>query len=164
MTVAQRATQVTGVTTSGYRTCDRFTLAMSALGTWTVDQDTNAPDGFSNSFKLTCTTADASPAASNFVMFRHTIEAQNLQSLAFGTTAAQSITLSFWVRSNKTGNASLVAIQNDNSNKMTSFQYSISSADTWEHKTITIPGDTAGVINNDNGEGMLFEWLSLIHI
>ena len=41
---------------------------------------------------------------------------------------------------------------------MTSFQYSISSADTWEYKTITIPGDTAGVINNDNGEGMLFEW------
>jgi hypothetical protein len=158
MQVAQRGTQVTGVTTSGYRTCDRFEFAAISLGTWTVDQDTNAPNGFSNSFKVTCTTADASPAANDQCFILYGIEAQNLQSLGFGTSDAKSTTLSFWVRSNKTGNASIVLMQPDNSSELVSFQYSISSADTWEHKTISIPADTAGVINNDNGEGLQIEW------
>jgi len=98
MQVAQRGTQVTGVTTQDYHTCDRFELNLSSLGTWTVDQDTNAPNGFSNSFKLTCTTADASPAAGDYLILQHKIEAQNLQSLAFGTANAQATILSFWVR------------------------------------------------------------------
>jgi len=92
------------------------------------------------------------------VLIRHSIEAQNLQSLAFGTAGAQKTILSFWVKSNKTGNASFMILQPDNSNKLVSFQYSISSADTWEYKTITIPADTAGVINNDNGAGFQMEW------
>ena len=158
MQVAQRGTQVTGVTASGYRTCDRFEFAPISLGTWTVDQDTNAPDGFSNSFKVTCTTADASPAANDQCFILYGIEAQDLQSLGFGTSGAKATTLSFWVRSNKTGNASIALLQRDNSAKLVSFQYSISSADTWEHKTISIPADTAGVINNDNGEGLQIEW------
>ena len=158
MQVAQRGTQVTSVTSSGYRTCDRFKVNMSNLGTWTIDQSGDSPDGFSSSFKMTCTTADASPAANDNIFCVHQIEAQNLQSLAFGTSGAQATTLSFWVRSNKTGNASFAILQNDNSNKLASFQYSISSADTWEQKTITIPADTAGVINNDNGEGLQLEW------
>jgi len=158
MQVAQRGTQVTGVTTGDYRTCDRFRFAMASLGTWTVDQDTNAPNGFSNSFKVTCTTANASPAASNNLFITHPIEAYNLQSLGFGTAGAKGLTLSFWVRSNKTGAATVALLQTDNSNKLVSFEYSISSADTWEQKVITIPGDTAGVINNDNGAGLQFEW------
>ena len=158
MQVAQRATQVTGVTTGDYRTCDRFRVNMSNLGTWTIDQDTNAPNGFSNSFKITCTTADASPDANDNIFCTYFVEAQDLQSLAYGTSDAQAVTLSFWVRSNKTGNATFAIHQDDNSNKLASYQYSISSADTWEHKTITIPGDTAGVINNDNGIGLNLEW------
>jgi hypothetical protein len=158
MQVAQRGTQVTNVTTGGYRTCDRFQFAVANLGTWTVDQDTNAPNGFSNSFKVTCTTADASPAAADNLRFLYQVEAQDLQSLGFGTSGAQALTLSFWVRSNKTGNASFGILQFDNSNKQVSFQYNISSADTWEYKTISIPGDTAGVINNDNGSGFQLEW------
>ena len=85
MQVAQRETQETGVTTTGYFTCDRFQVSLGTLGTWTVDQDTNAPDGFSKSFKLTCTTANASPAASAVAYVRQRIEAQNLQHLNFGT-------------------------------------------------------------------------------
>jgi hypothetical protein len=161
MNVAQRATQVTGVTTSGYRTCDRFSFDMSALGTWTVDQSTDSPNVFSNSFKLTCTTADASPAAGDYAILYYSIEAQNLQHLGFGTADAKSLTLSFWVKSNKTGSASAELIQDDNSNKLFSNSYTINSADTWEYKTISIPADTAGIINNDNGAGLnLGIWLN----
>jgi len=158
MQVAQRGTQVTGVTSSGTHTCDRFYLTLSSLGTWTVDQSTDSPNGFSNSFKITCTTADASPAAGDSLVLYHTIEAQNLQSLGFGTADAKSLILSFWVKSNKTGSGTVVLQQSDNSSKMISPSYSINSADTWEYKTISVPADTAGVINNDNGGGLRLEW------
>ena len=158
MQVAQRGTQVTGVTTSGYRTVDRFKINFTSLGTWTIDQATDAPAGFTKSFKATCTTADASPAASDSALMVYQPEAQDLQLLDFGASGAKSITLSFWVKSNKTGAATIAVLQSDNSNKLVSFEYSISSADTWEQKTITIPGDTAGVINDDNGAGFQFEW------
>jgi|8_EtaG_2_1085327.scaffolds.fasta_scaffold06232_3 hypothetical protein len=158
MQVAQRGTQVTGSTGDGYKTVDRFNVSNSSLGTWTFDQDTNAPNGFSNSFKVTCTTADASPAASDKLLIMQRIEAQNLQLLGYGTSGAQSITLSFYVKSNKTGNASVNLLQHDNSNKLVGFQYSISSANTWERKIITFPADTSGVINNDNGYGFQLEW------
>jgi|TARA_Y100000033_G_scaffold14576_1_gene13562 hypothetical protein len=158
MQVAQKATQKTGVTTSGIYTVDRFGILLSSLGTWTLDQSTDAPNGFSNSFKATCTTADSSPAASDHAYFRHRIEAQNLQGLGFGSSAAQSTTISFYVKSNKTGNASFNVLQPDSSFKMVGYQYSISAANTWEYKTITIPGDTSGTINNDNGNGLQLEW------
>lgn len=158
MQVAQRGTQETDVTSDGYYTVDRVRLSNTSLGTWTLDQSTDAPNGFSNSFKLTCTTNDPSPAASDKLLVISRIEAQDLQSLGYGTSDAKSLTLSFYVKSNKTGNASVNLLQNDNSNKMVSFQYSILSADTWERKTISIPADTSGLINNDNGYGFQLEW------
>ena len=113
MQVSQRSTQVTNVTTPGYKTCDRFNLGYSSLGTWTVDQSTDASDGFSNSFKVTCTTADASPVADDNLFVEQRIEAQNLQHLKFGTSAAETLTLSFYVKSNKTGAASVNMYQPD---------------------------------------------------
>ena len=158
MNVAQRGTQETGVTSQGYLVVDRYRFNPSNLGTWTLDQDTNAPSGFSNSFKITCTTADASPAAGDLLVLFHFIEAQNLQHLKYGDSGAENVTLSFWVKSNKTGSASFTIRQPDNSSKLYSTTYNISSADTWEYKTITISGDTGGVINNDNGNGLQCEW------
>ena len=158
MNVAQRDTQVTSVTTGGYRTCDRFHLNVTTLGTWTVDQSTDAPKGFSNSFKVTCTTADSSPATADSCLIAHYIEAQNLQHLNFGTSDAESMTVSFWVKSSKTGNGSFVITQPDNSNKLYSASYQVSSAGTWEYKTISIPADTAGLISNDNGAGLSLAW------
>ena len=158
MICSQRATQVTGSTDAGYKTVDRFRISHTNLGTFTIDQDTNAPNGFSNSLKLSCTTADASPAASDQLVIQHRIEAQNLQDLAYGTSAAKKLVLSFYVKSNKTGNASVNVLQSDNSSKMVGFQYTISAANTWERKTISIPADTSGVINNDNGYGLQIEW------
>jgi hypothetical protein len=158
MQVAQRGTQVTSITNSGYRTVDRFLIPINALGTWTIDQSTDSPNGFSNSLKLTCTTADASPVAGAYAFIRHNIEAQNLQSLGYGTADAKTMTLSFWVKSNKTGSASVDSRQLDNSSKLWSATYSISSADTWEYKTLTIPEDTAGVIDNNNDTGLYIDW------
>lgn len=158
MQVSQRGTQATGVTSVGYRTCDRFKFDVSSLGTWTVDQSTDSPNGFSNSFKLTCTTADSSPSANDYAIVMHMVEAQNLQHLGFGTSDALPLTLTFHVKSNKTGNATFSILQHDNSSKQATFQYSISSANTWEKKTISIPADTAGVINNDNGIGFQMQW------
>ena len=158
MQVAQRGTSETSVTTGGYYTVDRFKYEIGSLGTWTLEQSTDSPDGFSNSFKLTCTTADASPASSDYSIVSQSIEAQNLQHLEYGSSSAKPLTLSFYVKSNKTGNASFEIFQEDNSSKLYSVQYTINSADTWEKKTITIPGDTSGLINNDNGVGLRFGW------
>ena len=158
MICSQRATQVTGSTDTGYKTVDRFRISHTNLGTFTYDQDTNAPNGFSNSFKASCTTADASPAASDQLQLMYRVEAQDLQDLAYGTSDAKACILSFYVKSNKTGNASVNIANFDDSEKSVSFQYSISAANTWERKSVVIPADTSGTINNDNGRGFQIEW------
>lgn len=158
MQVSQRSTNETGITTANYYTVDRYRHIINNLGTWTSTQESDGPDGFANSLKLLCTTADASPASGDSAIVAQRIEAQNLQSLAYGTSSAKTLTLSFYVKSNKTGNASVNVRQNDNANKLYAAQYSISSANTWERKTISVPADTSGVINNDTGVGLQVEW------
>ena len=158
MKVSQRETSVAVITGAGYFTVDRFKTGLNTLGTWTVAQESDAPEGFSKSLKMTCTTADASPAAGDFATINHRIEAQDLQQLKYGTSSAETFTLSFWVKSNKTGAATVDFQQNDNGNELYSVGYTINAADTWEYKTITIPGDTAGVINDDNGVGIVVTW------
>ena len=164
MQVAQRGTQYTGLSTGAYKGADRMYNSFSGLGTWTIDQSTDAPAGFTKSHKMTCTTADASPTGFDYAIFVHVIEAQNLQHLKYGTSAAESLTLSFWVKSNKTGNASFDMWQPDTTptgTRILSKGYTINSANTWEYKTITLPGDTAGVINDDNGSGLYLDfWLN----
>jgi len=147
----------TSTTTAGY-TLDRWKAASGNDGAWAITQSTTAPDGFSNSLKIDCTTADASLAASQYAQLNYKIEAQDLQDLAFGTSSAKSITLSFWVRSNKTGDFNVAIGQTDNSDKQVGAVYTINIADTWEKKTMTWAGDTSGVINNDNGQGFQISW------
>lgn len=158
MTVAQRSSSVTGINSNGYYALDRFGIAPTNLGTWTLEQSTDAPDGFSSSYKMTCTVADASPAANDNLSVIYKAEAQDLQGLAYGTSSAKDVTVSFWVKSSVAGNASFEIVQKDNSNKQATPQYTINSANTWEYKQITIAGDTAGVINNDNGIGLFLRW------
>ena len=158
MNVAQRATSVTGVANSGYKAVDRMRTVLAGLGTYTISQASDGPSGFANSYKQDCTTADASPASSDFSVIYYNIEAQDLQHLNFGSSDALPLTLSFYVKSNKTGNASCGIVQTDNSSKHVNLQYTINAANTWEKKTLSIPGDTAGVINDDNGAGLRIEW------
>ena len=161
MQVAQRGASVTGVTSSGYKTCDRFTLNLNALATWTVSQSADAPAGFASSLMLECTTADAAPAANSFLALRHVFEGQNLQQLKKGTAAALPLTLSFWVKCFKTGDFQVNLNDADNGRQLSSV-ITINSAATWEYKTATFAGDTVGAFNNDNERSMDLEfWLDV---
>ena len=157
MQVAQRGTSSTGQTSAGYKTCDRFNTFISSAGTWTITQSTDAPDGFSNSIKYDCTTASASLASGARMDHQYRFEGQDLQHLAKGTSEAVSLTLSFWVKSNKTGTYIVELFDNDNSRQI-SQAYSISASNTWQHKTLTFTGDTSGALGNDNGNSFQVNW------
>jgi hypothetical protein len=161
MSIAQRGTSTASVTATGYNACDRWKNVLSNLGTFTVSQDTDVPtgQGFAKSLKMDCTTADASPAAGDFNAIIQTVEGQNLQYLKKGTANAESLTLSFWVKSNKTGTYTCEFRDVDNTRSI-SQTYTISSVSTWEKKTITIDGDTTGAFDNDNaGSFQMWFWL-----
>ena len=161
MQVAQRATSVTGVSGDGYQAVDRWRTNSGSLGTFTLSQSTDAPDGFATSHKYDCTTADASPAAGDFLIFEQRIEAQDLQQLNYGTSSPNRITLSFYVKSNKTGTyIAELALPDASNNSNNQQSYTINSANTWERKTLSYVGNTTDAINNDNGVGMnVFFWL-----
>ena len=151
MSIAQRSTSVSSVTSTGYRAVDRFRIAMDSAGTWTISQSTDVPSGqgFAKSMKMDCTTADASLSANDNLNVQHLIEGQNLQYLKYGTSSAESLTLSFWVKSNKTGTYTVEFEETGNARHFCK-TYTIDSASTWEKKTITISGDTVSALANDN--------------
>jgi len=148
-TIAQRSTSETGISTSGYYTVDRWLYNNDEAAVVTMSQDTNAPDGFGYSFKTLVTTADTSIGASNQNRVETAWEGQDVQNLKYGTSDAQQLTVSFWVKSNKTGNWS-VGLYMDGSAYNISQAYTINSADTWEYKTITFAANTVQTITNDN--------------
>jgi len=160
MQVAQRTTSATAVSGAGvYNTIDRLKLWEDTDGAFTTEQSTEAPVGFSKSVKLQVTTADTSLAAGQYATFGQSIEAQNLQHLAYGTTSAKTITVSFYVRSNKTGTYCLAVDKEDSTTYKYVKEFSITSADTWERKTITIVPDSnikasGGAITDDTGRGL----------
>ena len=153
MSIAQRGTSISGISyAGGDYILDRFEFRNLGLGTWTVSQETDVPSGqgFAKSTKLDCTTADASPASGDILIYRQIVEGQNLQYLKKGTANAESLTASFWVKSNKTGTYIIELLDNDN-NRNISQSYTINTANTWEKKTVTFAGDTTGAFDNDNG-------------
>jgi len=161
MSIAQRATSEASLTTSGYYTVDRFKFFNSSLGTFTMSQSTDVPtgQGFATSLKLDCTTADAAPAAADNLRIQQIFEGQNLQYLKKGTSSAESLTLSFWVKSTKTGTFIAELYDLDN-NRQISKSYTVSVSDTWEKKIITFEGDTTGAFTNDNGDSLSLNfWL-----
>ena len=156
MTVSQRGTSFASASNDYH--LDRFYHNGSNDGAVTISQSTTSPDGFANSYKVDVTTADTSIAASQYIQIYQRIEAQNLQDLAFGTSAAKTITVSFYVRSNLTGTYTFAMQQPDSGYRMMSQTYTIDSPNTWERKTFTVVGDTSGGINNDNGDGLNLFW------
>jgi len=158
MRVAQRGTGDTGVTAGPSWAADRFRLNVSSCGTWTTANTTsNLPDGFSNSIKVDCTTAKATLTGTNNCFFSQYVEAQNLTHLGYGSSTAKQITLSFWVKSNKTGDY-VVELDHGDAATFNGIKYTINSANTWEYKTLTYVGDTSNAINNDNGVGLYVQW------
>jgi hypothetical protein len=162
MSIAQRGTSTSGVTSDGYYTIDRMYFGVGTAGTWTQSQSTDVPtgQGFANSLKMDCTTANGSLSAGSNLRFQHKIEGQNLQYLKKGTSNAESTTLSFWVYATKTGTNICELYDTDNSRQI-SKSYTINSSNTWEKKTITFAGDTSGAFGNDNGGSLtLLFWLA----
>jgi len=155
MQVAQRGTSFTGLTNgnSGYY-LDRFEWREGGTSTaeFTLEQSSDAPDGFGNSLKLTTTTTDTLSTGEN-IRVGQKIESQDLQSLAYGTSSAKTFILSFWVKSSITGNYS-VSFYAPNASRVYAHQYSISAANTWEKKVVEVSGDVSGNLLNDNTEGL----------
>ena len=161
MSIAQRGTSTASITTTGYYTVDRWNSILVTLGTWTQSQDTDVPtgQGFAKSLKMDCTTADASPASGDFLFLLQRVEGQNVQYLKKGTANAESLTLSFWVKSNKTGTY-IIQIRDFDNSRGISKSYTIDSASTWEKKTLTFEGDTTGAFDNDNNVSLFLDfWL-----
>mgnify|MGYP003343775527 CR=1 FL=1 len=161
MTVSQRGTSFSFAhdgTTAAYNVDQmHFTLANLESFDCTVSQSTDAPAGFSNSWKLTTGTAETSIDANDLAYFQTVIEAQNLQQLNYGSSGAQTITLSFYVKSSVTGTFGCTVYQAAGVRNRTA-TYTINTANTWERKEITLTGDTAGTINNNNGIGFNVAW------
>ena len=141
--VFQRSTSAAGVTTDTYSAPDRWKTRVGDTSEFTISQSTTTPDGFANSTKWDCTTANASLSSGSFIIYEQRIEAQDLQHLQYGTSSAKAITASFYVRSNKTGVYTVGLFANDGSRHIQS-SYTISSTDTFEKKAVTFPGDTSG--------------------
>jgi hypothetical protein len=158
MNVWQRETTAS-VSTDTYSTVDRFKTRVNSMGAFTVSRSAEVPagQGFAYSTKWDCTTADASPEAGDYLIFEQRIEGQNLQRLLKGTSSAKKLTLSFWVKSNKTGTYIASFYDADNTRRI-SKSYDIVSADTWEKKTIIFEGDETGAFGNDNGASLWVQW------
>jgi hypothetical protein len=133
---------------------DRFQAqGQSADGVFTVQQSTTAPTGFTNSLLATVTTADSSIGSTQYYFLTQKIEGFNTADLGFGTASASPVTLSFWVRSSVTGTFG-GSLSNDGATRSYPFTYAISSANTWEQKSVTIAGDTTGTWLTNNGIGI----------
>ena len=164
MAVAQRNTGTVAQADSsneGYATVDRFQtqFANNAGGTITTSRDTTAPTGFGQSMKFDVTSADTSVGSTHVVYTAQTVEAQVMRNSGWDYTSSSSyITLSFQIRSSKTGTYCVFLYTNDGSAKMYTAEYTVSSADTWEQKVIAIPGNSNLTFNNDNGNGVQIGW------
>jgi hypothetical protein len=162
MQIAQRNTSVTTITTGDYRTADRWYFYVSSTGTWTMNVESSAPANteFRNSSNVICTTADSSLSAGDELAIIQNIEGLNCQGIKKGTVNAESITVSFWVKSSNTGTF-ICELRDEDNSRQISKTYTINAANTWEKETITFPPDTTGAFDNDSNSSLrLFLWLA----
>jgi hypothetical protein len=143
---------------SSYYSCDRWQEWMSQNSKYSIQRSTTAPTGFINSLLATSLSAYSVISSDSFAL-NQIIEGLNCADLAWGTASASTVTVSFWVRSSLTGTFG-GALSNSAVNRSYPFTYTISSANTFEYKTITIPGDTSGTWLTDNGIGIRL-WFSI---
>ena len=140
-------------------TLDRFLSVTTVAAKFTVQQNAASvtpPVGFTNYLGVTSSSA-YSVLSSDYFTIQQAIEGYNISDLAWGTASAATVTLSFWVRSSLTGTFG-GAIYNSAGDRSYPFTYTINAANTWEQKSITIPGDTSGTWLTTNGVGMRINW------
>jgi len=157
MRINQRNATVTITNADTYSVDRFFGTGQASDGVFTLQQSTTAPTGFNNSLLATVTTADSSIGSSQYYLFIHRIEGYNIADLGWGTANAKTVTLSFWVRSSVTGTFG-GSLRNSAADRSYPYSYTISAANTWEQKTITIAGDTTGTWLTDNGIGISIAW------
>ena len=153
MQISQRGTSFTGMTSSGTYGLDRYSHSIASAGTWSITKSSNAPSGFASSHRAEVTTAGLSGTGS-YISLSYKIEAQDLQSLGYGTSGAKTSAISFWVKSSNIGNYSVWLYKYDGGRTI-SKTVTIDTANTWEHKSVVIDADTTGAIANDNTSGIL---------
>lgn len=155
MRVCQRDTSKSGVTSSGYHTIDTYRFVDSSIGTWTVSQDSESPTQFSKSYKMACTTANASPGSSNSMRLECRLEGNQLQGFHKGTADAKPLALSFWTKTNEPGVYTVALYDHDNS-RLVAANYTVSSgeasAQTWVKREVVFPADTTGAWDDDNAK------------
>jgi len=160
--VAQRGADNLNITSAsgGTFATDRFKFYLSLGGTAQFDlqQVAEAPtgSGFSKSLKVSCDVTDTL-TANHYLFVEYNIEGQDVQQLKKGTSSAEKVTLSFWLKSNKTASGQVNLRDHDNT-RMISKTYTISASNTWQFVTLTFDGDTTGVITNDNSKGLALEF------
>jgi len=152
MVIDQRNAGATVTPTDGQFCTDRFSAGLTQASKFSFSQSTDAPTGFKNSIKVTSLSAYSVTSGDLFEV-RQNIEGYNIADLGFGTASASTITLSFWVKSSLTGTFG-GALSNDGASRSYPFTYTISVANTFEYKTVTIAGDTTGTWLTTNGIGM----------
>ena len=150
MNVAQRATSATGVggTNEAYPTLDRFNFTTTSAGRFTMTQTADGPTGFANCMKLDCTTVDTSISASEALILQTKFEGQDVQQLMYGSSSAQPITVSFYVKGNASATYTL-EWRNEEDGRNTGKTFNVTTD--WTRVSITFTGDTAGAaVDDDN--------------
>tara|TARA_B110000285_G_scaffold228292_1_gene291054 strand:- start:162 stop:1199 length:1038 start_codon:yes stop_codon:yes gene_type:complete len=158
MSVWQRGTSFTGLSSGNPLSADRMYFKITSSGTWTLTRESDAPagTGFTYSLKALCTSADSS---ANQLRLYHTFEGQDVTQLAYGTSSAKSLAVSFWVKSNVTGTYSS-SLESHITGRQASLNFTVDSAGTWEKKELIFGGDSASAITATNGSGITMSiWL-----
>jgi hypothetical protein len=145
-------------TITGYGTVDRIRAILTgAPGAYSLQQVSDAPNGFSKSLQLTVTSTDATPTGGRQYGLQQRVEGFNTADFNFGSAGASTVTLSFWVKCSVTGTFGGV-LQNQAGVRSYTFSFSVVAANTWEYKTVTIDGDTTGTWLTDNGSGLFLQF------
>jgi len=159
MQISQRSVSETGLgAASGYFTLDRWNISTSSsAGRLTMTQTADGPSGFANCLKLDCTTADTSIAAAEFLLLQQRFEGQDLQQLKKGTSDAELITVSFYVKANAAFDFVLELQDSDNSRNI----HKVFATTTgWVRHELTFPADTTGAFDDDNASSLQLNfWL-----
>lgn len=153
MRIKQRANSSVYVTTDAGNFIDMQAFGCGASANVLYSQSSDAPAGFSNSASVTVVTADTSLSNSDFAYFQNNIEGNNIADFAWGTASATPVTLSFWAKSSLVGTYT-AGLVNNALNRTYMSNFTINAQNTWEYKTITIPGDTTGTWLTNNGIGI----------
>jgi len=164
--VAQRGTSLSSITSGNNFQVDRWNFQPSGHGTWTLSQNSSTGlSGFETSTKMLCTSNGGTPSAADFVILFYNIEGYDTQRLKFGQSDAERFTVSWYVKSNKTGTGIIEAQTTESTASATvetSKTYTISQANTWEFKSVTFPANTAhaqATANKTTSTGLSLRWV-----